>query len=107
MPSINTTNFPYELTNITGGTGNILQFVQNVNNLTGQNFMSGMLLAGFVILFTSMRSAGNKDALIASSFIIAVMAIFFRALEFIDNGRLIIILIIFALIFVISMQVRE
>jgi len=93
---------PYDLTNITGD-GNILDFVRNVNDLTGGNYMTGMLFAGFIILFTSMRFAGNKDALIASSFIITVLAIFFRALDFIDNGRLIIIIIAFLLIFTVSM----
>ena len=64
--------------------------------------MTGMLFAGFVILFTSMRSSGNKDAMIASAFIITVLSVFFRALEFIDNARLIIIVIIFLVIFAIS-----
>ena len=107
MPSINATAFPYDLTNITGGTANILEFVQNVNNLTDQVFMFGMLLAGFVILYTSMRSTGNQDALLASSFIIAVLAFFFRALEFINTGRLIFILIVFGIIFTISLVIKN
>ena len=104
--AVNATAFPYDLQNITG-TGNILEFVQNVNDLTGHYFMTGMLLAGFVILFTSMRSNGNRDALLASSFIITILAVFFRALEFIDNGRLIIIIVIFGLIFVASILKKE
>jgi len=97
--AINATSFPYELTNITG-TGNILEFVQNVNNLTGQTFMLGMLLAGFVILFVSMREAGNDDALTASSFIIAILSISFFALDFIKGQYLTVIIIMFALLFV-------
>ena len=93
---------PYDLTNITSG-GNILEFVRNVNDLTGQTFMSGMLLAGFVILYTSMRSTGNQDALIASSFIITVLAVFFRALDFIGNGILSAIIIGFIILFVVHM----
>ena len=90
---------PYDLTNITSG-GNILQFTQNVNNLTGQTFMVGMLFAGWVILFTSMRGSGNREALLSSTFIIAVMAIFFRALEFVSTGKTVILIIIFAIVFV-------
>ena len=97
---------PYDLTNITG-TGNILEFIQNVNNLTEQTFMLGMLLAGFVILFVAMMSAGTKEALVASGFITTVMAILFFALEFIKGGMLIAIIIIYVLIYVISMGTRN
>ncbi len=108
MPIINATGglAPYDLTNITSG-GNILQFVQNVNDLTGQTFMLGMLLAGWIIMFVSMRGDGNRDALMASSFMIAVMSIFFRTLEFISTTKTVIILIIFAIIFVITMQRKD
>ncbi len=97
---------PYDLTNITG-TGNILEFIQNVNNLTEQTFMLGMLLAGFVILFVAMMSAGTKEALVASGFITTVMAILFFALEFIKGGMLTAIIIIYVLIYVISMSMRD
>ena len=97
---------PYDLTNITG-TGNILEFVQNVNDLTGQTFMLGMLLAGFVIMFVSMRYAGTKESIVASGFITTIMAIFFFALEFISGGMLTIIIIIYAIIYVISLNIRD
>ena len=97
--AINATSTPYDLTNITS-TGNILEFVQNVNNLTDKTFMLGMLLAGWVILYTSMRSEGNDDALVASSFIIAVLSISFFALEFISPAMLTIIMIVFGILFV-------
>jgi len=101
--AINATNAAYDLTNITGGTGNILEFIQNVNDLTGQTFMFGMLLAGFVILYTSMRTTESPDAMLASGLIIAVMGFFFRAIGFIDTPKLIFILVAFAIIFVVSM----
>ena len=109
MPAINATGppAPYDLTNITGGSGNILEFVRNVNDLTGQNFMIGILFAGFVILYTSMRFAGDRDALIASSFIIAVLSIFFRALGFIDNLKTMIIIITFVGIFIVSLVTKK
>lgn len=99
-------NYPYNLTNITGDTGNILEFVQNVNDLTGQSFMMGMLLAGFVIMFISMMSAGTKEALVASGFITTVMAILFFALEFIPGAVLITIIIIYTIIYVISVSMK-
>jgi len=100
--AINATKGPYDLTNITDG-GNILEFVRNVNNMVDQTFMTGILFAGFVILFSSMRFAGNKDAFLASAFIISILAIFFRALLFIDNIKLAIILVSFMIAFVVTM----
>ncbi len=99
-------DMPYNLVNITSG-GNILEFIQNVNNLTNQTFMLGMLLAGFVILFVAMMSAGTKEALVASGFITTVMAILFFALEFIKGSMLIAIIIIYVLVYVISMNIKD
>ena len=104
--AINTTGAPYDLTNISSG-GNILEFVQNVNHLTGETFMLGILIAGWVILFVSMRGDGNKDALLAASFIIAVLSIFFRALNFISTAKVVTIIIVFVVMFVISLWQRE
>ena len=108
MPVANMTSgiVPYNLINITGG-GDILQFIQNVNNLTEQTFMLGMLLAGFVILFVAMMSAGTKEALVASGFITTVLAIFFYALEFIKGSVLIGIIIVYVIIFVGSMYIKD
>jgi len=107
MPVANMTSgiVPYNLINITGG-GDILQFIQNVNNLTEQTFMLGMLLAGFVILFVAMMSAGTKEALVASGFITTVLAILFFALEFISGGMLTTIIIIYVLVYVISIGTK-
>ncbi len=105
MP-INATVANYDLQNITG-TGNILEFVQNVNALTDNTFMLGMLLAGWVILYTSMRSQGNDDALVASSFIIAILSISFFALEFISTAMLTIIILIFVGLFVFKLYKKD
>jgi len=51
---------PYDLTNVTS-VDNILEFVQAVNDLTGQYFMLGMLLAGFVIMFVTTNNGEPKD----------------------------------------------
>ncbi len=104
--AINATASVYDLTNITG-TENLLEFIQNVNNLTDKTFMLGMLLAGWVILYTSMRSEGNDDALVASSFIIAVLSISFFALEFIDGPMLTVIIIVFGLLFVFKLYKKD
>ena len=96
MPIANFTSsdVPYDLTNIKSG-GNILDFVRNVNNLTGQTFMMGMLIAGFVIMFVTMREHGNKDALVASSFITTILGILFFSLGFISTQMLILLIIAF------------
>ena len=103
MPAVNITgpHAPYDLTNVTS-VDNILEFIQEVNILSGEWFMTGILFAGFVILFAASKGTNvePKEALIASSFIIAVLAIFFRALEFISTAKLVIILIAFGIIFV-------
>ena len=104
--AINATVANYDLQNITG-TGNILEFVQNVNALTDNTFMLGMLLAGWVILYTSMRSQGNDDALVASSFIIAILSISFFALEFISTAMLTIIILIFVGLFVFKLYKKD
>ena len=97
---------PYNLVNITGG-GNVLDFVKNVNDLTGQAFMLGMLLVGFVVLFVSMRENGNRDALIAAGFMTAILAIFFFMLEFISVPMLTIIIIVFSGIFVFTVIKKD
>jgi len=104
--AINATNYPYNIQNITGG-GNVLEFVQGVNHITGGSFMLGMLFVGWVVLFVSMRGYGNRDSLLASTFIIAVMAIFFKTLEFISTSYMVIVIIIFAIIFVATLLKSE
>lgn len=103
---VNATSLPYDLVNITS-TDNILEFIQNVNAITNETFMLGMLFAGWVILFVSMRAYGNKDAILASSFVIAIMSIFFRALDFISNAKVVVIIIVFVAIFVITMWKKD
>ena len=109
MPIINMTGgegMPYNLTGVVGSE-NILDFIRGVNDLTGQTFMLGMLLAGFVILFVSMMGSGTKEAFMASGFITTILAISFFALEFIKGGMLTTIIIVYAVIFVISINVKD
>ncbi len=108
MTILNATSTPYDLTNITSG-GNILEFVQNVNNLTGQTFMLGMLLAGAIIIFMSMKSVNddNKDPLIGTSFIMSIISIMFFMMEFISGGILTIIIILFGVMFLYTMLKKD
>lgn len=96
----NATSSVYDLINISES-GDILQFIQGVNDLTGQWFMAGILLAGFIILFVSMRSptVGNKDAFVTSGFITAVLAVLFVTLEFISVNIMTLIVLIFGVMF--------
>ena len=86
---------------------NILEFTQNVNAMTGETLMLGVLVVGWVILFVSMRYAGNKDAILASSFMIAVMAIYFRAMDFSSTAKTVVLILIFAIVFVITLWRRD
>lgn len=97
----NATLIPYNIHNISSS-NNILEFIQGVNHLTNSYFMLGILLVGFIILFTSMKTqlVSNKDALTTSGFITAVMAILFFTLEFISATWLIFIIIACSLVIV-------
>jgi len=105
---VNATKFPYDLTNITGS-NNVLEFVQGVNNFTDGLFMSGMLFAGFVILFIASSKQGvePKEALAVSGFITTILSIFFFTLEFISAQILTIIIILFSIIFLFIVLKKE
>lgn len=107
MPAINITNQMYDLNNFSSD-GNLLQFVQSSNDLTGGYFMMMVLLIGILILFVSFKSnkASNKDAFLASGFIGTVLTIFFATLNFISPKITTIIVILFGIVFAIFM-VRE
>jgi len=98
---------PYDLTNVTN-TENIVEFIREVNNLTGEWFMIGMLFAGFVVTFLAMKGdVSPREALLGSGFMINVIAVFFMLMEFISTAKLILITIIYAIIFAISMFLKD
>lgn len=98
---------PYDLTNVTN-TENIVEFIREVNNLTGEWFMMGMLFAGFVITFMAMKGdTSPKDALVGSGFMVTVIGIFFFFMEFITAAKIITIVIIYTIIFAISMFLKD
>lgn len=94
----NITNNLYDITNSTNS-GNILEFVQVANDLTGQVFMMGILLVGFIILFVSMKDYGNQEALVASGFITTCLAVLFATLNFIGTSIMVIIIVAYGLLF--------
>jgi len=99
-------NIPYDIINVTGST-NILEFVQNVNNMVDGVFMLGMLLAAFVVLYVSMRSSGNQDALVATTFIITIISFSFYGLNFIDGLYVIILIILLGILFLFKVFSKE
>lgn len=100
-------NVPYDLTNITG-TDNILEFVREVNTLSGEWFMTGMLFAGFIITFIALKgNATTKEAFLASGFMIMIISVFFFFLEFINAGKLIIVIILFFIMFAVSFYTKD
>lgn len=97
---VNATHEVYDVFNVTSS-GNILEFVQGVNHLTGDMFMFGILIAGWIIMFVSIKSpvVDNKDAFIASGFITTVLAVFFTALDFIQTPFMILIVLVYGALF--------
>ena len=95
--AVNATASLYDMINVTEG-GDILQFIQGVNEITGDWFMLLVLIAGWIILFVSMKSSvvDNQDAFVASGFITAVLAIFFVTLDFIRWNIMVLIVMVAA-----------
>jgi len=104
---VNVTNSIYNITDVTSG-ANILDFVKAVNDMSGQMFMLGMLFAGFIITYSAMSgNASPKESFMGSGFMISVISVFFFILEFIDDVKLIVILIFFGIAFAISFFTRD
>ena len=103
---VNITTTPYDLVNISNS-NDMLEFIRNVNHLTGQYFMFGFLIAGFVIMFISVRYSqqytDNKGALLVSNFVTVILGIMFLTLDFISSSQMIILVLGFGTIFTFSM----
>ena len=96
---VNATASVYDLTN-SSMTDDVFGFVKSVNDLTGQTFMSGILLVSFIILFVGFRDKGTEDALLGAGFITAVITILFTALNLVPRWISFLILVPFAAFFV-------
>ena len=92
---VNSTTNLYDLTNFTVTNG-LYDFIRAVNDLTGQVFMMTVLVAGFVILFISMKNSGTRESFMASSFIIGSLSILFAAIDFIPVLVSVVMVLIFA-----------
>ena len=87
----------YNLTSITDNSTSIVGFVQSINDTLMFGWLGTMILISFfIILITSFYFKTNdvSKSLSGSSFIIFVLAVFLRALSFIDPLTLYITLII-------------
>lgn len=103
---VNATNNLYDLTNISTSK-NLYEFVKYTNDLTGQYFVSGILIANFIITFIALKNYGNKEAMTTSSFITASLSILFSALDLIPNYITIIFVLIFGITFAFIYTRRE
>ncbi len=64
---------------------NLYDYAVGANNLSNGLYGVGFLIAGFFITFASLKGWGVKDAYSATSFLIAVMAVFFWAMQLITD----------------------
>lgn len=104
--AINETVALYDLTNISQA-DNLYTFVRYSNDLSDRYLMSGILIAGFLILFISMKSYGNKEALIASSFITTSIGVLFTMIDFVPFWLSTIMILGFILLFVLAMLRKD
>lgn len=96
--AINATKSRYDLTN-TSKVSDLYGFVVEVNKLTDQVFMTGILLVSFIILFVGFRDKGTDDALLGAGFITSVITILFTSLNFVPRWVAILIIAPYALFF--------
>ena len=85
----------YNVTHVANVTG-MLHFLQNVNTYILDGFLGiGILFSLFLIFASSFYyfTRDAKNSFMASSFIVFILSIFLRALEFVPNKTLFITLI--------------
>ena len=104
--AVNESVMSYDLSNITQS-ANLYEFVKFTNDITGQTLMSGLLVAGFIILFISMKNYGNKEALLGSGFIISSITILFLWIDFVSTAIASFILIGFGLLFMLMLLRKD
>ena len=75
---------PYNLTTIQNS-NNIADILQASNTLSGNMFGALILLSVFIISFVGFKGYEMKKALLASSFISSIIAIFLRILTLIRD----------------------
>lgn len=75
---VNATSTIYDLTNSTAS-DNLFEFINVVNDLTGQSFMMGVVIVSFIVFFVSFKQFGNQEALFASGFMHTVIILMMTA----------------------------
>lgn len=94
----NATNSIYNLGNFSNAV-DPFQFMETVNNLTGQTFMIGILLVWLVILFVTFKRFGNQEAMLGAGFITCVTAVLFSALDLVPKWLVLILVVAYGLFF--------
>lgn len=104
MTIVNSTITPYyDLTNISLS-NNAYEFVKASNDLTGQIFMMGILIAGFVIMFMTLKDRSDtQDALVVSTFITAIGSVIMSSLDFVPPQMMYLCIASFAIIFTMTL----
>lgn len=75
---------PYDFTNLTAA-DNIYETAIATNDLIGGLLALGFLIGAFIILFISFKKFESSRAFAGAAWIVAVLAIFMRLLNFIGN----------------------
>ena len=95
----------YNLTGISNSTTDMLSFTQLVNNEIMGGFLGIMLLVGigavlFIGFYRASTSAGKSMA--ATSFIIMILGILFRAVDLVDDVALFGVIVVAALMIAVT-----
>jgi hypothetical protein len=93
---MNATSYPYDLTNISM-VNSTTDFITEVNHLTGDIFMVGVLVVTLVVTFMALLRYGAKEAIVVALFINSIAASIFLVLGWIGMPYLILFAVAFAL----------
>ena len=94
---VNATSNLYDLTNLSN-TNDLAGFVTEVNHLSGDIFILGVLIVGFIIFFVSMINFGTRQAIVGSSFMISIISILFFIIDWLDRSLMILVVVMFGLV---------
>jgi hypothetical protein len=93
---MNATSYPYDLTNISM-VNSTTDFITQVNHLTGDTLMLGILVVTLVVTFMALLGYGAREAIVVSLFINSIAASVFLVLGWISITYLILFVVAFAL----------
>lgn len=88
----NATNIPYDLTNISM-VNSTTDFITEVNHLTGDIFMSAVLVITTLVTYMALLRYGAREALVVTLFINTMAAVVFLVLGWIGLPILILFVV--------------